>query len=200
MAEPILFYFDFLSPYGYLGSIEVERMAARLGRQVEWRPVLLGVTVLKVMGLKALPDTPLKKDYVAHDLERCARLMRIPFNRPDAPMQPLAAMRAYTWLAGQDAALAKRFGQAVYRTHWAEATDMSSPLAVAKVAAALGVDPAALLEAIGSAPVKQTLHQAVEAAIAAGVFGVPSFVVGGEMFWGADRLPMVERWIETGGW
>ena len=53
----IEFYFDPISPFAYLGSIQIERMAARLGRSVEWKPVLIGVTILKVMGLKPLPDT-----------------------------------------------------------------------------------------------------------------------------------------------
>jgi 2-hydroxychromene-2-carboxylate isomerase len=199
-AEPIEFYFDFVSPYGYLGSVAVERLAARLDRRVVWRPVLLGITVLKVMGLKALPDTPLKRDYVRHDLARFARLLDLSFDPCPAPMQPLPAMRAFTWLAEQDPALASRFGLAVFRAHWGAATDMSSPHAVAELAASLGADREAVLAAIDSVAVKDALRQQVDSAIAAGVFGVPTFVVDAEMFWGTDRLPMVERWITTGGW
>ena len=134
-GPPIDFYFDFVSPYGYLGAVAVERLAAGLGCGVEWRPVLLGITVLKIMGLKAMPDIPLKRDYVQHDLDRYARLLGVPFRRTDAPMQPLPAMRAFIWLAGQDAALAQRFGQAVFRAQWGEGRDMSMPAAVAAVAA-----------------------------------------------------------------
>ncbi len=197
---PILFYFDFVSPYGYLGAVAVERLAATLGRSVTWRPVLLGVTVLKIMGLKALPDTPLKRDYVRHDLDRYARLLDVPFHRASAPMQPLPAMRAFIWLAARDEALARRFGHAVFRAQWGEGRDMSSLDAVAALAESLGVDPVSLLAAIGSTPVKDALRVAVDAAVAAGVFGVPTFVVDGEMFWGTDRLPMLEQWIRTGGW
>lgn len=189
-----------MSPYGYLGSVAVERLAAKVGCGVEWRPVLLGITVLKIMGMKPIPETPLKRDYVRHDVVRYARLLGVPFRRSDVPMQPLPAMRAFIWLAGQDATLAQRFGQAVFRAQWGEGQDLSAPTAVAALAAEIGVDPAALLAAIDSPAVKDALRQAVDDAIAAGVFGVPSFVVGGEMFWGTDRLPMVERWIETGGW
>jgi 2-hydroxychromene-2-carboxylate isomerase len=196
MSEPIAFYFDFGSPYGYFGSLAVEPVAARLRRQVVWRPVLLGITVLKVMGLKALPDTPLKGDYVRHDVKRIARMIGVPFNPCPVPMQPLAAMRAFVWLDQQDPGLAQRFGQAVYRAQWAEATDMSSPNAVASLVASLGADPAPLQ----TDAVKQALRRRVDDAIAAGVFGVPTFIVDGEMFWGTDRLPMLERWVETGGW
>ena len=200
MPGPILFYFDFISPYGYLGSVGVEQLAHRLGCGVEWRPVLLGITVLKVMGLKALPDTPLKGSYVHHDTKRLAGFMGIAFNRPPGPMQPLPAMRAFVWLNQRDPALAKRFGQAIYRAHWGEARNMSSPDAVAAVGATLGLHAADVIAGMTDPAVKDQLRADVDAAIAAGVFGVPSFVVGGEMFWGADRLPMLERWIETGGW
>jgi 2-hydroxychromene-2-carboxylate isomerase len=200
MPDPILFYFDFVSPYGYLGSVGVERIAAARGLTVEWRPILLGISVLKVMGLKGVADTPLKRDYVRRDLERCARLMDIDFNRGDAPLQPLTAARAFLWLNARDAALAKRFAQGVYHAQWAEARDMSSPDAVADLGAGLGLDRAELLAAIGDEGVKAGLRAQVETAIEAGVFGVPTFVVDGEMFWGADRLPMLARWLDGERW
>ena len=198
-AEAIRFYFDFGSPYGYLGSVGIAQAAHRLGRAVEWRPVLLGITVLKVMGLKALADTPLKRDYVRHDLPRYARLLGVPFRRAAAPMQPLAAMRAFTALHADDPALARRFGQALFHAQWGEGRDMSHPDAVAALAIELGAEPA-MLPAFAAEATKQALRQHVDDAVAAGVFGVPTFVVDGEMFWGTDRLPMLERWVETGGW
>lgn len=201
MPEPILFYFDFLSPYGYLGSVELERLAQRRGVEVEWRPVLLGITVLKVMGLKALPDTPLKGDYVRRDVPRLAKYLRIPFRRPPSgPSTSLPAMRAFTWVKRRDPELASRFGRAIYRRQWSEGVDVSTSEAVAAVAEPLGIDASDLLRAVQDDEVKQRLQTEVSRAIDAGVFGVPTFVVGGEMFWGADRLPMVERWLDTGGW
>ena len=64
----IEFYFDLISPHGYLASTRIEAIAARYARAVDWKPVLLGITVMKVMGLPPLPQTPLKKDYVARDV------------------------------------------------------------------------------------------------------------------------------------
>ncbi len=197
MSEPILFYFDFGSPYGYLGSIGVERLAAARGRTVEWRPILLGISVIKVMGLKALADTPLKRDYVRHDVERCARALDIPFRRATpTPMRPLAAARAFVWLDEQDPAAAKRFAQALYRAQWAEAREMSSVEAVVELGTALGLNGEELRAAIGDEHIKARLRARVHEAIGAGVFGVPTFVVAGEMFWGADRLPMLEAWLQ----
>ena len=58
--QQIEFYFDPISPFAYLGSVQIERLATRLNRRVEWKPVLIEITILKVMGLKPLPETPLK--------------------------------------------------------------------------------------------------------------------------------------------
>ena len=200
MSAPILFYFDFVSPYGYLGAVAIERLAAKLGRSVEWRPTLLGISVIKVMGLKALADTPLKRDYVRHDIERFARFLRIPFARSATPMQPLAAARAFVWLNERDPTVAKRFAQEVYAAQWSRGEDMSRIEVVADLAATIGVDAFELRNAVDSEGVRQRLRSEVEDAIAAGVFGVPTFVAGGEMFWGVDRIPQLEAWLETGGW
>jgi len=70
--QAIEFYFDPISPFAYLGSVQIERVAARLGREVDWKPVLIGVTVLKVMGLKPVPETPLKGPYMQQDAVRLA--------------------------------------------------------------------------------------------------------------------------------
>ena len=75
MTGPIDFYFDFISPYGYLASTQIEKIAAEHDREVMWRPFLLGVTVMNVMGLKPIMDTPLKSDYALIDRPRMAKLL-----------------------------------------------------------------------------------------------------------------------------
>jgi 2-hydroxychromene-2-carboxylate isomerase len=77
---------------------------------------------------------------------------------------------------------------------------MSSPEAVAELAGSLGFAAGDVRAAIDSETVKARLRQHVDAALAAGVFGAPTFIVEGEMFWGADRLDQVDRWLATGGW
>lgn len=201
MAGAIEFYFDFISPYGYLGAAAVERVAARHGRAVDWRPMLLGISVLKVMGLKAVPDTPLKSDYAAHDWPRFARLLGLPARADANPrMAPLPAARAFTWLKERDPDLAVRLGRAIYGAHWGEGRDMSTAAAVTEIGASLGIDPEDMTAAMADAAVKRRLRDHVDAALGKGVFGCPTFVVDGEMFWGADRVDQVDRWLSTGGW
>jgi 2-hydroxychromene-2-carboxylate isomerase len=201
MPSSIAFYFDFISPYAYLGSLGVEKIAAKHGREVDWRPTLLGVSVLRVMGLKPIPDTPLKGPYMLRDVPRFARLLGIPYSeRAPIKMAPLPAARAFTWAKERDPQAAKRLGQAILHAHWGEGRDMSSPEAVAGLAESVGFRIGDVRAAIEDEMVKARLRQHVDAALAAGVFGTPTFVVDGEMFWGADRLDQVERWLVTGGW
>lgn len=198
---PIEFYFDLFSPYGYLGSTQIEALAARHGRAVRWRPVLLGVTVIKIMGLKAIPQTPLKGDYGRIDAPRLARLFGVPFRFHDLPgVSSVNAMRAFLWLDARDPALAARFAHRMYSRLWVRGEDITPAEASAEEAAALGVDRAALVEAIGSEPVKGALKEAVDAAVARGVFGVPTFIVDDQPIWGSDRLWMVEHWLRQGDW
>ena len=199
--SPIEFYFDFVSPYGYFGATQIEAIAARHGRVVDWRPVLIGVTVLKIMGMKPLTETPLKKDYLRHDAPRMARLLGVPFRFHDRKGgNSLAASRAYLWMKTRDAGLAKRFAQNVYTRLWVDGRDITEAQSIAAVAAPLGVDPGELLAAIETPPAKQALKDAVDAAVSKGVFGVPYFIVDGEPIWGSDRLWMLEHWLRHGTW
>jgi 2-hydroxychromene-2-carboxylate isomerase len=201
---PIEFYFDPISPYGYLASTQIETLAARYGREVDWKPVLLGVTVMKIMGLPPLMQTPLKKDYVAHDKNRMAKLLGVPIvDRPGGlpiTVNSLAASRAFLWLKERDPALAKRFAARICACLWAEGRDITPAAMVANEAAVLGADRAAVLDAAESPQMKSALKAAVEAAIAKGVFGVPTFIVDSEAIWGVDRLWMLEHWLRHGDW
>jgi 2-hydroxychromene-2-carboxylate isomerase len=200
MANPIDFYFDFSSPYGYLASTRIEALAAKHGRSVVWRPHLLGA-VFKINGQQPLASIPLKGVYTAHDLARSARLLKVPFRLPTKfPVGATAPSRAFYWVSDRDPVLAKRLAQALYYAYFAEDRDISSPEVTANIAAKTGVDRAALTQALEDPAVKERLRTEVDAAIERGVFGSPYIVVDGEPFWGSDRLDQVDRWLETGGW
>lgn len=200
MANPIDFYFDFSSPYGYLASTRIDALAAKHGRSVVWRPHLLGA-VFKINDQRPLASIPLKSDYAARDLARSARLLKVPFKLPTKfPVGATAPSRAFYWLNDKDRALAKRLAQALYHAYFAEDRDISSPEVTCDIAARLEVDRAELAQALNDPVVKERLRTEVDAAIARGVFGSPYIIVDGEPFWGSDRLDQVERWLETGGW
>jgi 2-hydroxychromene-2-carboxylate isomerase len=199
LPSPIEFYFDFISPFGYLGSTQIESVAAKYGRSVDWRPVLLGITVLKVMGLKPVPQTPLKGPYMARDVVRLAKLFKVPFRQHDLPqVNSVAASRAFLWIKARDVEMAKSFAHRVFARLWIEGRDITPVPAVLEEAAAVGVDQIALSAALEGEEIKQALKSAVDAAIAKGVFGVPYFIADGEPFWGSDRLWMLEQWLRDG--
>jgi 2-hydroxychromene-2-carboxylate isomerase len=200
MSEAIDFYFDFSSPYGYFAAEKIDEIAARHGRSVIWRPILLGA-VFKITGQQPLPSIPLKSDYAKRDLERCARLFGLPFKIPSTfPIAGTAPSRAFYWLADQDPALAKRLARTLYRAYFADDRNISKPEVTVEVASTLGIEASALSRALDDAAVKDRLRREVDAAIGCGVFGSPYIVVDGEPFWGADRLDHIERWLATGGW
>jgi 2-hydroxychromene-2-carboxylate isomerase len=200
MTTPIDFYFDFSSPYGYFASARIEEIAAKHGRSVVWRPILLGA-VFKITGQQPLPTIPLKGSYAKHDLARSARLFGVPFKLPTKfPIAGQAPSRAYYWIADRDGAQGRMLAQALYRAYFAEDRDISNPEVTANVAAKLGINREELLHALNDPAVKERLKNEVDAAIERGVFGSPYVVVDGEPFWGSDRLDQVDRWLATRGW
>jgi 2-hydroxychromene-2-carboxylate isomerase len=189
VANPIDFYFDFSSPYGYFAASKIEDIAARHGRTVTWRPILLGA-VFKVTGQQPLPTIPLKGDYAKHDLARTAKF----------PISTTSPARAFYHLNNRDPTLAKRLALALFVAYFADDVDISSPENTADIAAHAGVDRDEMIEALNDPAVKDRLRHEVDAAVALGVFGSPYIVVDGEPFWGSDRLDQVEKWLSTGGW
>ena len=200
MSEPIDFWFDFSSPYGYLMAEKIDAVAARYGRKVRWHPILLGV-IFQATGSRPPADGVSSKGrYMGLDFHRSARFLGIPYNPPSRfPLPTQNAARAYYWLHGQDCALARSFAKAVYRGFFVDDLDISSPETVLEIAAKIGVDRSSLETALQTPEVKARLKDECEQALAAGVFGSPHVIVDGEHFFGADRLPQIERWLETGG-
>jgi 2-hydroxychromene-2-carboxylate isomerase len=200
MSAPLDFYFEFASPYGYLASAQIDALAARHGRIVTWRPIMLGAA-FKQTGTRPLMQTPLKGPYLLHDVPRFARLLGVPLRLPPVmPMNSLAASRACVWIAEHDAERARRLARALFHAHWGEGKDLAAPAAVADVAGGLGIVRDDLLAAMADPRIKDLLKGQTQAAIERGVFGSPFVFVDGEPFWGADRLPQVDAWLSQGGW
>jgi 2-hydroxychromene-2-carboxylate isomerase len=200
MTTPILFHFDFSSPYAYFASRHVEQVLARHNRPILWRPFLLGAA-FKATGMAPLVQQPLRGPYAVHDWQRLARREGIPFVlRQDFPYASLAAGRAFYWLEHSDPALAKRFAATVFDAYFGHGREMTRAESVAEAAAELGIDRDALLAAVREETWKNRLKQATDEALAKGVFGAPTLEVDGELFWGSDRLAMVDEWLARGGW
>lgn len=200
MNPPIEFYFDFSSPYSYLASEAVGAVAARHGRELKWKPILLGA-VFKVTGGAPLTEGfGAKAAYSVHDFARSARFAGVPFQLPSPfPIATVTAARAVIWVQNEAPARTSAFVHALFRAYYADGRNIGEPVVVAEVAAECGLDPDRVLAGAQEPLVKDQLRAQVETAIVRGVFGAPFVFVGDEAFWGNDRLPQLERWLEQGG-
>jgi len=187
MKAPIDFYFDFSSPYGYIAAEKIDALAAKHGRGVHWRPMLLGAA-FKLTGAAPLPSIPIKGEYAKRDFLRSARFHGVPMKIPSVfPISGLAACRAFYSLDEKDrVALAK----ALLRAYFVDDVNIGEPENVMKIAAGLGHKPDLAAPAI-----KEKTKTEVDTAVKAGVFGSPYMVVDGEPFWGIDRFDQLERWM-----
>ena len=198
LPRPIDFYFDFSSPYSYIASEWIDALAARHGRTVTWKAILLGAT-FQAAELKSPVSYPIKREYSLHDFERSARFAGVPLtNPPKFPIPTQNAARVFWWLSDQGGERATQWARHCLRGFFARGVDLSDPAQLRQLAEDFGIGADAA-EAVWNDPVwKQRLKAENEAAIAVGVFGAPFFMVDGEPFWGNDRRPQIERWLEKG--
>jgi 2-hydroxychromene-2-carboxylate isomerase len=193
---PIEFWFDFASGYAYFGALEIDALAERHGRSVEWRPFTLGAA-FKVTGAQGLSRTPLKREYARRDWERLARLKGVRFILPENhPRTGLPAIRAFYHVERTNPRAAAELAKRLIVGYFQNGLDTDDPNAIASVAAPLGIERDAMLAGIADPEVKMIARQRGEQAVARGVFGSPWIFVDGEPFWGADRLEMVEQWLK----
>ena len=199
-GAPIEFYFDFSSPYGYLGAQRIETIVAEFGRTAIWRPVLLGV-VFKVTGQSPLTSQAIRGPYATRDMARSARKLGVKFALPENfPFSSVYPCRVFYWLDGSDPDAAKQYARAVFHAAFADGKPPAEAEAAADVAVELGHDRAAMLAGMQDPAVKERLRTEIQQAMDKGVFGSPFVIVDGEPFWGNDRLGEVREWLQTGGW
>lgn len=199
MKTPVRFYFDFSSPYSYIASEWLDDLAARHGRTVERHAILLGV-LFQAAELKSPVSYPLKREYSITDFARSARFHGVSCQMPEPfPIPTQNAARVFWWLKDtRGEAAAAAWARAGLRSVFQRGLPLNDATTLKAVATEAGLD-AAEVEAVWNDPAwKDRLKRANEAAIAAGVFGAPFFIVDGEPFWGNDRHAQLERWLATG--
>jgi len=199
MPTPVRIYFDFSSPYGYLGSEKIEALAARHGRTVDWHPMLLGIA-FRTTGAQPLTSVPIKGDYAKRDMARSARFHGVTFRMPSKfPIATQAPARIVLWQRARDPASVGDLVKALYRAYFVHDRDIGDPDIAADVAREAGLDRTAARAAVDDPAMKDALRREVEAAMAKGVFGSPFVFVDDEPFWGIDHFDQVDRWLEQGG-
>lgn len=186
MTAPALWYFDIISPFAHLALTRLDVIRAH--RPVVLKPIVFG-GVLKAWGQLGPAEIASKRVHTYRLATHTAQAMGVPFRFPPAhPFNPLAMLRLLTALDGSEAAVA-----AAFHLVWGEGRDANDAQVLQEVADAAGRPDAVAL--IAEQEIKDRLRQATEDAVAAGVFGVPSLAIDGEVFWGADAMAMARDYL-----
>jgi 2-hydroxychromene-2-carboxylate isomerase len=194
MSAPVQFWFDFASTYSYPAAMRIEHEAAASGIDIDWHPFLLG-PIFAAQGWNDSPFNiyPPKGRYMWRDLERLCAKDGIPFRRPSQfPRNGLLAARVANRFPR--AAWVPQFCRAVFQANFAEDRDIADESVVRGRLVSLGLPGEALIAEAQSSDGKAALRDAVQRAQALGLFGAPSFLVAGELFWGNDRLDDALDW------
>jgi 2-hydroxychromene-2-carboxylate isomerase len=201
----LLFYFDYSSPFAYLGATQVELVARRHGARLLYRPILLG-GLFRQIGTPNVPFFAMpqpKQRHASDDMARWADHYRVPFSFPSRfPMNTVKPLRMTLAVAEEHRF---RLVHPFFRAYWVEDEDLADDATLGRIASAAGFDGPRLVADVRDSRWKQGLRGATERAEAMGVCGAPCFVVRDPirpqeplLFWGQDRLVLVEKAL--GGW
>lgn len=191
MARRLELWFDFSCPYAYLAFSRVEALAERTGAELVLCPMLLG----GVFRARSVPQHlfashgPAKSRFQADDLRRLAQLAEVPLSMPAGhPFRTVDALRALLAAGEPYGPLAHRF----YRAYWVENRDLGDHEVLRAILTEAGLDAEAVLEEAKSEAIKAELRRRTDLAVERGVFGAPTFFVDGELYFGQDRMDLVE--------
>jgi 2-hydroxychromene-2-carboxylate isomerase len=193
------FWYEFGSSYSYPTAMRIDELAAKSGVEVHWRPFMLG-PILAAEGMSDSPFNiyPARGRYMVRDLERTCAALNLPFSMPDPfPQNGLYAARLA--LIGADEGWIADFSRAVYRAEFGDGANIFDRNLLAQILSDLGVDSSSCLDEIGSSEAKERLKYQTAEAHDLGIFGAPSFIAGGELYWGNDRLEQaIDRAVREG--
>jgi 2-hydroxychromene-2-carboxylate isomerase len=194
VAAAIDFYFDFISPYSYLAHTQLPQIAARHGRTIAYHPVDL--TALKLAGGNTGPssrDQPLKIKYAYADFARWSKRYGVPMVRLGG-YDPKCRLTRGTFLA-RDRGKAGAYVTAVWRRIWGEGGSLADEALMRAVAREMGWNEGEFLAFLDAPETDARLKAETEAATKRGVFGMPTMMVGDELWWGNDRLDFLEEYL-----
>ena len=199
MPDTLEFFFDYGSPYSYIANTQLAGLVERTGCQVEYRPMLLG-GVFKATGNQSpfMEPVEAKRNYSGIEIQRWVEHYGLAFrSNPHFPVNTLGLMR-YAH-AAQACDVFEIFHAAVFGAFWEQQKNLGDPEVLAGELVACGLDAERLAAAAAEPEVKAALRTVTEEAVARGVFGAPSFFVGKELYFGSDRLALVEAALESAG-
>jgi 2-hydroxychromene-2-carboxylate isomerase len=195
----VTWYFDYSSPYTYLASTQIEGLCERQGRGLVWKPILVGGIFNAInQSVYQARQTPAKASYGAKDVTDWARHYGIPFRFPSIfPVNSVKALRGA--LMATDAGAISPFSHRVFRAYWAEGRDISDDSVIGEIAEETGLSREELLAWIRSPEAKERLRTLTQEAMDRGAFGSPTLFLGEDMYFGNDRLVLLEDALRREG-
>lgn len=191
MSKTVEFYYDYGSPASYLAWTQMEKLAERTGATIVWKPALLG-GIFKETQNRPPISVPAKGAWMVKDLARFAQRYDVPMQmNPKFPINTIYLMRGA--LVAQRDGYLDTYNRAIFNGMWVDAEDVGDMTVVARLLTAAGLDPETFGAAIQAPEIKKELFARNDEAVAKGIFGMPSFVIDGELHWGQDRLDFVEE-------
>src|SRR5262245_50214161 len=197
---PVQFWFEFASTYSYLAAMRIEPLAAARGVPLVWKPFLLGA-LFNRQGWSDSPFNlfPARGRYMWRDIERQCAKHGIPFRKPSLfPRNSLLAARVAC--AASEEPWMHDFVRAAFRANFADDRDIADPAVLSDALAAAGVGRVRgdeILSAAVAPKNKERFRRETDLAWESGVFGAPTLIVDGEVFWGNDRVEEAFGWYET---
>ena len=195
----VTFWFDVHSPWSYLASVLIGPLARRRSARIEWRPIHLANLMDRIGGLRPLEQTPARVAWYRQDIADRMAQHGLPYDpHPDYPLRPSRALRCCVHAAEHGRADA--FVRAVMRGYWVEKKDISDLAVLQAMANEVGLGPRPVADIVGDGTIKAAVARNTDDAIARGIFGVPSFLFDGKLFFGSDRMDLLDlalgRWTE----
>ena len=193
MSKRVEFFFDVGSPTTYLAWTQLPTLCAQASAELAYRPMLLGA-VFQATGNASPAAVPAKGRYMNDDMARYAKRYAVPLAmNPHFPINTLTLMRGAAGAQLRAPARFEAYLRGVFKAMWVDGLNMNDAAVAAQALAAAGFDPAEVMGWANDANVKAALRATTEEAVARGVFGAPTMFVGGEMFFGQDRLEFVQE-------
>ena len=186
MIKSFEFYFDFGSPYTFLAHKEIRKIEKDNLIKIKYMPILLG-GILKLAGIKANIDIPVKAKYMIKDCKLWAEKNNILFKFNNYfPIITLNLMRCV--LVAEKSGFAQNFINNVFDAIWEDGLNLNDNTIVEKLLKNLDINPKSFLMDAVDPKIKDELKKRTDDAFKKGVFGSPTFIVNNKIFWGQDRL------------
>jgi 2-hydroxychromene-2-carboxylate isomerase len=192
------FYYDYGSPSSYLAWTQLARICREHGATLNYKPIVLGA-IFKATGNASPVTVPAKGRYTMLDFGRWAKKWGVPLRmNPHFPIDTVELMKAGYGVQLRHPERFEDFNRAAFTALWVDARNLNRPEEVARMVVDAGFDPGQIRELVQDPEVRAGIRRNTEEAVARGVFGAPTFFVGDQMYWGQDRLFMVEEALTDG--